>query len=55
MKWEVSEIGSKSLTRVWPNQRNESEKREWEKRNGGQNESLPKFRVPRQFCIAEND
>ena len=32
-KWEVLEFGNESLMRVWSNGRNESEKREWEKRN----------------------
>ena len=32
-KWEVWEFGNESLMRAWSNQRNESEKRKWEKRN----------------------
>ena len=33
LKWEVWEFGNESLMRAWSNQRNESEKRKWEKRN----------------------
>ena len=33
LEWEVWEFGNENLMRVWSNQRNESEKREWEKRN----------------------
>ena len=51
MKWEVWEFGNESLMRVWLNGGNESKKRKWEKRNA----SLVEFRVPWQFCIAEND
>ena len=50
LKWEVWEFVIESLMKVWLNRRNESKNREWEKRN----ESLVKFRVPWQFCIAEN-
>ena len=32
-KWEGWEFGHKGLMRVWSNQRNECEKKEWEKRN----------------------
>ena len=32
-RWEVWEFGNESFMRAWSNQRNESEKREWEKRN----------------------
>ena len=32
-KWEGWEFGNEGLMRVWSNQRNESEKTEWDKRN----------------------
>ena len=32
LEWEVWEFGNENLMRVWSNQRNESEKRVWEKR-----------------------
>ena len=33
LKWKVWEFGNEGLMRVWWNRRNESEEREWEKRN----------------------
>ena len=33
LEWEVWKFGNESLMRVWSNERNKSEKREWEKRN----------------------
>ena len=50
LEWEVWEFCNEGLIWVWSNQRNESEEREWEKRNE-RNESLLKFRVPWQFGI----
>ena len=33
LEWKVWEFGNEGLMRVWSNRRNESEEREWEKRN----------------------
>ena len=33
LKWEVWELENESFMKVWSNGRNESEKREWDKRN----------------------